>query len=211
LPECLQKTNRFTIDDIINSKWFNGPLPTKEELITDLTERKKVVDGSKKKQAEEQLKVKSGGAGKAEVYRGEGDNLDGVVELLNSLDLNDYATKSYADFDFKGKFNVFNFNGDKDNDNSIEKVFKNLYISLKRKNAEIELVPKSYNFQASINNYKYFEDDIEVEEDIGFSVELYTNGEFSTNAIILKDENTNIFTFKKFCEDWKTEFSMEDA
>jgi len=88
---------------------------------------------------------------------------------------------------------------------------KNLYVSLKRINAEIELAEKSYNFQVTINNYKYKEDEIEVEEDIGFSVELYTNGEFSTNAVLLKDDNTNIFTFKKFCDDWKVEFNHEDA
>jgi len=102
--------------------------------------------------------------------------------------LAEYKTKSFADFDFNGKFAVFNFAGDKEEDNSIEKTFKTLYLSLKRLNAQIELVEKSYAFQATINNYKYKDDDIEIEEDIGFSVELYTNGEFSTNAVILKDE-----------------------
>jgi len=77
-------------------------------------------------------------------------------------------------------------------------------------NAEIELVEKSYCFQATINNYKYKEDEIELEEDIGFSIELYANGEFSTKAVLLKDDNTNFFTFKKFCKDWKAEFSNQE-
>jgi len=206
----LAKSNRFTVDDIINSKWFNGELPTKDELISDLSERKKVVDGNKKKQADEQLKVKSGGSGDNKVYRSCTDNLEGVIETLNALDLNDYKTKSFTDFDFKGKFTVFNFIGDSDNSCSIDKVFKNLYLDLKKRGAEIELTEKSYILQATINNYKYKEDDIEVEEDIGFSVELYTNGEFSSNAVITKDDNTNFFTFKRFCDEWKAEFEKDD-
>jgi len=142
------------------------------------------------------------------VYRGDGGELDSVIELLDAMDLNDYKKASFNDFDFKGKFSVFNFTGNIENSNSIDQVFKNLYLSLKAKKAEIELTEKSYILQATIN-YKYKEDELDVEEDIGFSVELYTNGDFSTNAVIMKDENTNFFTFKRFVEDWKVEFGNE--
>jgi len=51
LTGMLKKSGRFTLEEIISSEWFNGPLPTKEELLNDLTERKKVVDSNKTKTA----------------------------------------------------------------------------------------------------------------------------------------------------------------
>lgn len=69
----------------------------------------------------------------------------------------------------------------------------------------------SYRLDVKVNGYKYLEDEIEVEEDIAFSVELFSNGEFSTNVVLMKDDSTNIFTFKKFVNNWKNEFNeVED-
>jgi len=152
--------------------------------------------------------VKSGGSDN-KVYRGEGDAVD-VEEISNmfkGLDLTNYKVKNYADFDFSGKFAVLNFMGDSENKMTIEKVFETLYISLKRMKANIEMVEKAYSLNATIEAFKYKEDDIELEEAIGFSVDLYSNGEFSTNAVIMKDDNTSLFTFKKFTDEWKLEFN----
>jgi len=69
---------------------------------------------------------------------------------------------------------------------------------------------KSYNCNVKLN-YKYKEDEIDVEEELGFSIELYcSNDKLSTTAVLLKDENTNIFTFKKFVSEWKDEFNCPD-
>jgi len=60
-------------------------------------------------------------------------------------------------------------------------------------------------------NFKYPEDEIDVEEELGFSIELYSsNDKLSTTAVLLKDEKTNIFTFKKFVSKWKEEFYCND-
>jgi serine/threonine protein kinase len=207
----LAKTNRFTIEDIINSEWFNGELPTKDELINDMTSRKKIVDANKKRLAEEKLKVKSGGSDN-KVYRGEGEDVDveRITEMLNNIDLSNYKQRKFEDFDFTGKFSVFNFEGDSENDFSIDKVFKTLIVSLKKNKAEVELVEGAYSFEVKINNYKYLEEDVEVEEDIAFSVELYSNGEFSSNAVVYRDDSTSFFTFKKFVHDWKSEFNANE-
>jgi serine/threonine protein kinase len=207
----LAKSGRFTIEDIIASEWFNGELPSKEELLTDLGSRKKIVDANKKKQAEEKLKVKSGGSDN-KVYRGDGDDIDveKITELVNGLDLSSYKVRKFEDFNFNGKFSVLNFVGDSENDFSIEKVFKNLVVSLQRIKAETHLADGAYQINVEIKNYKYLEDEVEVEEDIGFTVELYSNGEFSSNAVIYKEDNTSFFTFKRFVDNWKQEFNSND-
>ena len=207
----LAKSNRYTMEEILNSEWFNGELPTKEELINDLTSRKKVVDSNKKRQSEEKLKVKSGGSDN-KVYRGEGDDIyiEKVIEMINNIDLSNYRIRSFGEFNYSGKFSVLNFIGDSENDMSIGKVFKILVLSLKKMKAEVELIEGFYHFNVVINNYKYFEDEIEVEEDISVTVELYSNGEFSSNAVVLRNEDTNLFTFKRFIDSWKSEFNTQD-
>jgi len=164
----------------------------------------------KKKNDDEKLKTKSGGS-QGKVYRGDGEevDVDQINEMFKSLDFENYKEKTLESNE-TGKLSVLKFKGDKENSQKNEDILKSLYISLKAKNAEINLVEKSYNCNVKLN-YKYKEDEIDVEEELGFSIELYcSNDKLSTTAVLLKDENTNIFTFKKFVSEWKDEFNCPD-
>ena len=206
----LANSNRLTIEEIMKSEWFNEELPTKEELMNDMTSRKKIVDANKKKQSEERLKVNNAG-GETKIYRGEVDDVDieKITEMISNIDLATYKIKDFSELDHNGKFSVFYFFGDMENDLSIEKIFKTLIISLKKMKAYIELVNGSYQINTRLN-FKYEEDEIEVEEELAFSIELYRNGQFSSSAVLKKDENTSLFTFKRFTEKWKSEFKANE-
>ena len=206
----LANSNHLTIEEIMKSEWFNEELPTKEELMNDMTSRKKIVDANKKKQSEERLKVNNAG-GETKIYRGEVDDVDieKITEMISNIDLATYKIKDFSELDHNGKFSVFYFFGDMENDLSIEKIFKTLIISLKKMKAYIELVNGSYQINTRLN-FKYEEDEIEVEEELAFSIELYRNGQFSSSAVLKKDENTSLFTFKRFTEKWKSEFKANE-
>ena len=122
LSGMLAKNSRFSLDDVIKSDWFNGELPSKEELLNDLGSRKKIVDAKRKKQCEEKLKIKSKGTDN-KVYRGEGDvaDIEKITELFNNIDFTNNKIKNFDDFDLGGNFSVLNFIGDCDNNMSLGK------------------------------------------------------------------------------------------
>jgi len=111
----LSMKNRWTLEEIINSEWFNGDLPTKDELISDMSARKKIVDNNKKKNDDEKLKTKSGGS-QGKVYRGDGEEVDieQINEMFKSLDFENYKEKTIESID-TGKLSLLKFKGDKEN------------------------------------------------------------------------------------------------
>jgi len=200
----LNRTHRWTIEEILACEWFNGELPTKDELLTDMSARKKIVDLKKRKNEEEKHKAKAAN-GETKVYRGDGDEVD-MSELnkwLEDLDVSGFKSETKEVVIGKGDAMKFESN--------IESGFKQVLLSLKTYfAAEIEMIPNRFEFNAKVANWKHFEDEVECEEDVGINVELLKAEEGNCIAIIGKDDSTNIFTFKRFVEEFKSKFVKED-
>jgi len=98
----------------------------------------------------------------------------------------------------------FYFNGNEENNFSIDNAFKFIYTNLTAKNSELELNKNNFVIHAKIN-FRYNENEFELEENLNFRVELFTNGDHSSVAIIVKEDDTNKFTFQKFLDNMRNE------
>jgi len=98
IERMLAKTNRITIDEILNSEWVKGELPSKDDLFNDLKERKVIVDSNREvKNSPKIVKLKNNEGAKtnnSKQYRaGIEDTLEKIDEMVNQLDISHFKTK----------------------------------------------------------------------------------------------------------------------
>jgi len=173
IERMLAKTNRITIDEILNSEWVKGELPSKDDLFNDLKERKVIVDSNREvKNSPKIVKLKNNEGAKtnnSKQYRaGIEDTLEKIDEMVNQLDISHFKTKRIEECGYDNyQSSAFYFNGNEENNFSIDNAFKFIYTNLTAKNSELELNKNNFVIHAKIN-FRYNENEFELEENLNF-------------------------------------------
>ena len=185
---------RLSIDQILTHEWLKGDLPSENDFFREMSERKLIVDRSRKRATEENgidLKECESKIVVSKQYRGKEDNDEsGEIELINSMDLSNFKSRTLNDS--SNKYTI-NFNND------IVSSFKFICVYLKKIfNASTEILDKSFKIKSSLD-FIYFDENIneELTEELSFTVEIFQE-KLKGVAVFTLSNNSNQFIFKKF-------------
>lgn len=195
LTNMLRYKNRITINEILNHPWLKGPLPTKEEYTIDMLSRKKIVDERRKRDSIENLTVNNSDCNSS-IYRSE--SAEAVIKsLYDNLENNCAYNFPIKNIEILPKYSL------RFNDNDILKVYKYLIaILVDDYNSSVTLVEHEFSLLTTIPFSYKLDDDCKEERDsiseISIMFNLYLSESEFVVVEVIKDNSTNIFSFKKF-------------
>ncbi len=190
---CLEG-KRLTIEQILAHEWIKGELPSEEEFFREMSERKIIVDKSRRKVEESSTNVHGSKIKKAvssKQYRADLEDNNLESDLFDNIDFSMFKVGKVGET--IGRFSlVFN--------DEVSSTFKHLcYLLKKNYNSSLEIVGHKFEVKAGLK-FVYNEETLgeEITEDLVFNLEVFPFSEGKSIAIFNNSHFTNNFTFKSF-------------
>lgn len=202
---CLEG-KRYTIDKILSHDWIKGDLPSEDEFFREMSERKIIVDRSRKKGEDNSINIQVNKVKKAasnKQYRAENEDSTVEVDLFENIDFSGFKIGKSGET--TGRFSLVL------NDEVISS-FKYICNMLKRNyNSSLEILGQTFGVKVELN-YVYNEETSgeEITENLIFNVEVFPYGEGKSVAIFNNSHFTNHFTFKNFFKTLSRENNIEE-
>jgi len=188
----LKYKNRATIEDIMNSVWFNGDLPTTEEFNDDMTERKGHVDARRDREASEKVQVSDDNT-EGKVFRDLEDNeFERLLAQLEEFGCNEFQMKAWGNYNTR---NTITFEGT--NGKSVYEKLLDIFVAQK---AVLDLDKTAFRLNCiwKIVSDEIVEDEKVADEEVEFNMELFVD--YNNQSVIvefIKGMDANAFSFRQ--------------
>ena len=206
--------NRYTLDDVLNSKWMNEKPVDLELVKEDINERKEIVQRNKKKNSEQIDVHDQYDESNEKVYRGgdgEESNEDLVKfnEKFGELVFQDFEIGKWNDTEFR--YNVDYMRVKKTPKNLLKDIcsrllqkYPGIYINLykNRYKGSVLFVPK-------VQDLDEVEDISEFPPELEFEFEVYEDEDDRSVLQFAKNETMNQYDFKNFYKEFRQEFEQK--
>mmetsp|Transcript_16331 Transcript_16331/g.16969 ORF Transcript_16331/g.16969 Transcript_16331/m.16969 type:complete len:467 (+) Transcript_16331:14-1414(+) len=190
----LRAKNRYTMEDILNSAWIKGDLPSKEAYMEDMLARKKKVDERRDRERLERLEADSSGSNSG-AYRGEDEELL-ISSLFKELEENQVDSFPQNKWEDELPKHHLSFNGV-----DIKGVYKYLITLLVNEGGKVQLDNENYSLSAEVpfSSAELDDQESEVIPTVNFYANLYIDEKTKSTVIeVIKDSMTDYYELKKF-------------
>ncbi len=203
----LAHRNRYTMEDVIKSPWFNEKPINLVEVNKDMLERKAIVDKSKKSNGE-QMEIDTGADESGKIYRGGKDGKGDVevfMKLFNELSFGDFVLGKWHDSDLRrNDFLKFKLAPKSLLSDVCSKII------IKYPDSKVNLIEGSYKgnvtFSPNMNIDENIEDITQVPIELDIDFEVLEEGDEGSVIQFNKKDTMSQFDFRTFFEELKESY-----
>jgi len=198
LTEMLSENNRYTLEDIKKSKWYNEEVATREEVIEEMLERKKIVDYERVK-AIKIVEIDSdnssgSGRGNSRNFRGgeKTNDLESLDKCFECLEIEEDFIGEWKTENTESKYYI------KCNA-KLSTVYRDLayYLTIKYDDINLGLNTGRLEMNLTYQNPKFKEENEDNYKDTSEVFNLNDIGTINVSVQVLKDKEGSVIQFYK--------------